>query len=572
MLCTGTIVTVLTVIVAGLANFDASLLTFPGRVSARSAIRRGLGAAMLIAIYDYLGYYNVCHLGDEVRDPAKTIPRAVIDFDRDRRGDLFDDEHRHHRRRSPGNRRCSPKNIAADFMEQLYGRPVAVAFTWLILWTCLAGMFAHDARLLANPLCGGAQRRFFRAFASCIQRKRYPAASLVALGGLTALLFLCTRNGDRSHGDGPHPRPIHRSNRGPAPLADVLRPDVPLPFRMWLYPIPSLVANVGWIFVLFPSDTQILQAALAVLLSGLALFTTIHCGTKRGEDNSGVRYGMGAPNELVQERVLSIVDVVATVDLPMPATGPSINSTADILGIRAEHNIKSLLGLVAAAPLSDAIFTAPAVVDGRSLRRRWFGRRLVLRRQNRSSQSGARRPTAARRTSITSPRPPWSTAYVHFGTTAGDYYVLRADTGDVVAKIAAAEPIFSCPVIADDQTSVYFVTLGSRVHAVTPEGRVRWTWDYVREVLKFTGDRWSGAEWAAHKKGRVSWQDQFLCSRDMAAHGKTLVVPTGGTIVWLDDAGDRPVLRAGYTPKESPAHLRPEHRRGRRGLSPVVSP
>ena len=32
---------------------------------------------MTLAVYDYLGYYNICHLGDEVRDPARTIPRAV---------------------------------------------------------------------------------------------------------------------------------------------------------------------------------------------------------------------------------------------------------------------------------------------------------------------------------------------------------------------------------------------------------------------------------------------------------------------------------------------------------------
>ena len=38
----------------------------------------GLGAAMSVAVYDYLGYYNICHLGDEVRTPEKTIPRAVL--------------------------------------------------------------------------------------------------------------------------------------------------------------------------------------------------------------------------------------------------------------------------------------------------------------------------------------------------------------------------------------------------------------------------------------------------------------------------------------------------------------
>src|SRR5262249_23628156 len=38
----------------------------------------GLGGAMLLAMYSYLGYYNICYVGDEVRDPGRTIPRAII--------------------------------------------------------------------------------------------------------------------------------------------------------------------------------------------------------------------------------------------------------------------------------------------------------------------------------------------------------------------------------------------------------------------------------------------------------------------------------------------------------------
>ena len=38
----------------------------------------GLGSAMLIATYDYWGYYNVTFLGGEARDPGRTIPRAVL--------------------------------------------------------------------------------------------------------------------------------------------------------------------------------------------------------------------------------------------------------------------------------------------------------------------------------------------------------------------------------------------------------------------------------------------------------------------------------------------------------------
>ena len=76
VLCCGTLLTMLVVIVAGAANFDSSLLAFPpDAFRLNDGFFKGLGAAMLIAVYDYLGYYNVCHLGDEVIQPEKTIPR-----------------------------------------------------------------------------------------------------------------------------------------------------------------------------------------------------------------------------------------------------------------------------------------------------------------------------------------------------------------------------------------------------------------------------------------------------------------------------------------------------------------
>ena len=60
---------------------------------------------------------------------------------------------------------------------------------------------------------------------------------------------------------------------------------------------------------------------------------------------------------------------------------------------------------------------------------------------------------------------------------------------------------------------------------------------------RFDGDRWSGEDWLEFKQGRVTWRDHFCCSRDLAAIGKTLVIPAGGRDVFLEDAGDRPRLR-----------------------------
>jgi outer membrane protein assembly factor BamB len=144
--------------------------------------------------------------------------------------------------------------------------------------------------------------------------------------------------------------------------------------------------------------------------------------------------------------------------------------------------------------------------------------------------------------------------YLHFGTTAGSYYVLNSRTGAVVREIRCGDPIFSTPVAGESR--VYFATLGSRIYAVEPDGTVCWKWDFVKEVLGFEGDRWDGKDWNDHS-GRATWEKQFCCSRNLALDGKILVVPTGGLVIWLEDDGDHGELRGKFLggPRESPSTL-----------------
>ncbi|MCU0963160.1 MAG: hypothetical protein MUF48_23960 [Pirellulaceae bacterium] len=75
-------------------------------------------------------------------------------------------------------------------------------------------------------------------------------------------------------------------------------------------------------------------------------------------------------------------------------------------------------------------------------------------------------------------------------------------------------------------------------------------------MLQFSGDRWNGQAWLQHQQGsRVTWREQFLCSRDIALYGTTLILPAGGSIVWLADRGDHAHLLGGFAPNESPATL-----------------
>src|SRR5438045_5429974 len=76
----GVVLPILWVIFACVTHFDPKLaFDFPpGAFALRPEFFTGLGAALLVSVYDYWGYYNVCFFGGEVKDPGRTIPRAVL--------------------------------------------------------------------------------------------------------------------------------------------------------------------------------------------------------------------------------------------------------------------------------------------------------------------------------------------------------------------------------------------------------------------------------------------------------------------------------------------------------------
>jgi amino acid transporter len=76
----GTIAATLAVIVTGAMHFSPRVaFDFPaGSFDFSIGFVMGLGAASRIGIYDYLGYYDVCYIGDEVKNPGRVIPRSIL--------------------------------------------------------------------------------------------------------------------------------------------------------------------------------------------------------------------------------------------------------------------------------------------------------------------------------------------------------------------------------------------------------------------------------------------------------------------------------------------------------------
>jgi len=267
--------------VAGLTHFDAArAFSFPpGAFSLSRSFFLKLGPAMLLATYTYWGYYNVCFLGDEVKEPSKTIPRALllsilligclyVVMSVSILGVIPWQEFRQSGQNNSG------LYLVSTFMRRVYGPWAANLATGLVMWTAFASVFSLLLSYSRVPYAAALDGNYFRAFARLHPVGRFPYVSLLALGA--AAIVFCFLS-----------------------LADVIaalvviritlqfllqaigliilrirRPDLPRPFRMWLYPVPALIAAVGFVFILISrtnSLTQI-QYASVIFVSGLAIY------------------------------------------------------------------------------------------------------------------------------------------------------------------------------------------------------------------------------------------------------------------------------------------------------------
>jgi amino acid transporter len=163
-------------------------------------------------------------------------------------------------------------NITADFMERIYGRGAAVVLTWLVVWTALASVFSLTLGYSRIPYAAARGGDFFRLFARVHPRDHYPAPSLLAVGGLTAVF--CFLSLETLVSAAVTVRIVIQfiGQIAALHLLRTRRPDVPMPFRMKLYPLPSLIALVGWLFLWGTSGVLLLALGLGVILSGAAVF------------------------------------------------------------------------------------------------------------------------------------------------------------------------------------------------------------------------------------------------------------------------------------------------------------
>jgi amino acid transporter len=275
----GTLLTTIAVIATGAVHFDPKIaFDFPPNAFDFSlGFLFGLGAASRVGVYDYLGYYDVCYIADEVDRPGRVIPRSIfistvavaliyIGVNLSIIGVVP------WREFVPADQHPASNFIVSIFMEKVYGSGIATIFTLMILWTAFGSVFALLLGYSRIPYAAAIDGYFFKSFGRLHPTKQFPYVSLLVLGviSILACLFslgvvidalIATRILVQFMGQVVGLVRLRR-----------VRPDMERPYRMWLYPVPALVALLGWLFIFVTTDIRVIAFGLGILALGVVCF------------------------------------------------------------------------------------------------------------------------------------------------------------------------------------------------------------------------------------------------------------------------------------------------------------
>jgi fructoselysine transporter len=266
--------TILWIVWGGMVHFDVH------RVLDSSAGPRGfswllfaaLGHGMVQTIYSYLGYYNVCNLGGEMKDPQRNIPRAIL-ISIVAITALYLAMQTSILSVIPWREAAQSHYIVSTFIERVYGSQWATLATALILLTALGSVFAAMLGYSRVPYAAALDGNFLSIFARLHPTKRFPYVSLLALAAAAIVFSLSLKLRDSIRailamrciiqfiGQGVGLMMLHRRWTSAR-----------LPFRMWLYPFPVVMAIVGWAAIFVFTGLRPMLASLAAATVGILVY------------------------------------------------------------------------------------------------------------------------------------------------------------------------------------------------------------------------------------------------------------------------------------------------------------
>lgn len=261
------------VTIASFTHFDsARAFTIPdGALTLDPKFFAGLGAGLVIAIYDYLGYNTVAYMGDELREPGRVMPRAIV-YSIVGMMAIYLCMNVGVLGAMPWQDIAKSSSVGAAVLEQAWGPTVAQVFTALIVIAAFGSVLAGLLGGSRVPYNAAKDGLFLPAFGRLHPRGHFPHVALVVMCAITAVGSMFKL--DDVINMLVAVMVILQSLAQIAALTILRRrqPTLRRPYRMFLYPLPSILAAIGWAYVYWASGKAPMLLALAWLAAGTVAF------------------------------------------------------------------------------------------------------------------------------------------------------------------------------------------------------------------------------------------------------------------------------------------------------------
>lgn len=272
-MCFGVVLTLLCIIIGGIAhgNFLSPIQNINTGLTLNYAFVTAMGFASVKTVYSYLGYYNICHLGGEIKNPSRNIPRSMVIsivciaiFYLLMNISITSV--------IPWKQASTSEFVVSEFIRVLAGTRAAQIITCLILWVAFASVFSATLGYSRIPYAAAKDGEFFKVFAKVHPTKNFPHISLLTLGAVAFVFSLLFRLSDVISGILAMRILIQFIGQGIGLLLLRRNKEIIFPFKMPLYPLPVLIAMALWLFVLMSTGKALVLLGLVIITLGAATF------------------------------------------------------------------------------------------------------------------------------------------------------------------------------------------------------------------------------------------------------------------------------------------------------------
>ncbi|GAC1438744.1 MAG: APC family permease [Sediminibacterium sp.] len=236
------------------------------------AFAAALGFASVKTVYSYLGYYNVCHLGGEIVNPQKNIPRSMF-ISIAGIAVLYLCMNISVASVLPLEKIQHSRFVVSEYVQSLSGTTAANIATALILWVAFASVFSATLGYSRIPYAAACDGAFFKIFARLHPTKHFPHLSLLFLGAVAFVFSLLFKLKDVIDAILAMRILVQFIGQGIGLLLLVKRKGkLHFAWRMPLYPFPAVLAILIWGYIFFSTGHKMMLGGLTVIVLGILAY------------------------------------------------------------------------------------------------------------------------------------------------------------------------------------------------------------------------------------------------------------------------------------------------------------